>query len=236
MVSVVAAVLVLVTGAFLTPLFTDLPEPVLGAIVVVAVRGFLNVKEMRRYWERDRPSFAVAMTALMGVLVFDLLPGLLLAVLLSLVLFIAAASRPKVSVLGHLPGTTVYADAEEHEAAVTTPGLLVARPDGGLFFGNASRVKNTVVDLAVRDGARVVVLDLTASYRFGVEVLDTIGELREELAHHEADLWIGRPRVWTREFIETSRLGGQLGPDRIFDTVGDAVDAFDHAPARASSS
>ncbi|MEY9874572.1 SulP family sulfate permease [Streptacidiphilus sp. MAP12-33] len=235
MVSAVAAVLVLVTGAFLTPLFTDLPEPVLGAIVVVAVRGFLNVAELRRYWERDRPSFAVAMTALLGVLVFDLLPGLLLAVLLSLLLFIAAASRPKVSVLGHLPGTTVYADAGEHTAAVTTPGLLVARPDGTLFFGNAARVKNAVVDLAARDGARVVVLDLTASYRFGVEVLDTIGELREELAHHDADLWLARPRVWTREFIETSRLGAQLGPDRIFDTVGDAVGAFGRVGPAASA-
>ena len=83
MVSLVAAAMVLLTGAFLTPLFTDLPEPVLGAIVVVAVRGFLNIPEMKRYWRRDRASFAVATTALAGVLIFDLLPGLLLAVGLS---------------------------------------------------------------------------------------------------------------------------------------------------------
>ncbi|HEV2638855.1 MAG TPA: SulP family inorganic anion transporter [Actinocrinis sp.] len=66
MTSLVAAVVVLITGAFLTPLFTDLPEPVLGAIVVVAVRSFLKVGELRRYWRLDRVSFAVAAVALTG--------------------------------------------------------------------------------------------------------------------------------------------------------------------------
>jgi SulP family sulfate permease len=75
MVSLLAAVLVLVTAAFLTPLFTDLPEPVLAAIVIVAVRGFLRLAPLRRYWRLDRRSFWVAMAALLGTLVFDLLPG-----------------------------------------------------------------------------------------------------------------------------------------------------------------
>jgi MFS superfamily sulfate permease-like transporter len=105
MVSLIAAVLVLVTAAFLTPLFTDLPEAVLGAIVIVAVRGFLRVAPLRRYWWLDRRSFWVATTGLLGTLVFDLLPGLLIAVALSLVWFIGAASRPRLAVLGHLGGS-----------------------------------------------------------------------------------------------------------------------------------
>jgi MFS superfamily sulfate permease-like transporter len=104
MVSLLAAVLVLVTAAFLTPLFTDLPEPVLGAIVIVAVRGFLRTERLRRYWRLDRRSFWVATTALLGTLVFDLLPGLLIAVALSLIWFIGAASRPRLAVLGNLGG------------------------------------------------------------------------------------------------------------------------------------
>jgi sulfate permease, SulP family len=75
MVSMVAAVFVLITAAFLTPLFTQLPEPVLGAIVIVAVRGFLRVAKMRLYWRRDRPNFAIASAALLGVLILDLLPA-----------------------------------------------------------------------------------------------------------------------------------------------------------------
>ena len=88
MASVVAAVIVLITGAVLTPLLTHLPEPIPGAIVIVAVRGFLKVGELRRHWAEDRANFAIAATALLGALVFDLLPGLVIAVALSLVLFI----------------------------------------------------------------------------------------------------------------------------------------------------
>lgn len=94
--------LVLVTAAFLTPLFTDLPEAVLGAIVIVAVRGFLRTAPLVRYWRLDRRSFWTAATALLGTLVFDLLPGLLIAVGLALVWFIGAASRPRLAVLGQL--------------------------------------------------------------------------------------------------------------------------------------
>lgn len=101
---------ILLTGAFLSPLFTALPEPVLGAIVIVAVRGFLSTDELRRYVAADRASMWVVLTALFGVLLFDLLPGLLLAVALSLVLFIARASTPHVVVLGRLPDNGRFGD------------------------------------------------------------------------------------------------------------------------------
>ncbi|MGH3100195.1 MAG: SulP family inorganic anion transporter, partial [Thermoleophilia bacterium] len=141
MVSLIAAVLVLVTAAFLTPLFTDLPEPVLGAIVIVAVRGFLRTEPLRRYYALDRRSFWVATTALLGTLVFDLLPGLLIAVGLSVVWFIGAASRIRLAVLGRLPDNRGYGDVLDHPDATTVPGLLLVRPDAPLFFANANPLR-----------------------------------------------------------------------------------------------
>lgn len=228
MVSVVAAVVVLLTGAFLTPLFTDLPEPVLGAIVVVAIRSFFNVGEMRRYWRQDRPSFAIAATALIGVLLFDLLPGLLLAVALSLALFIGAASRPRVSKLGRLPGANVFGDIDEREALTPTPGMLAARPDAALFFGNATRVTSQITAFAAEGDPRpkVVVLDLGSSYHLGVPVLDELDELRQDLAKAGTELWLARVRAAVRPQLLDSALGTALGPDRMFDSVSLAADAF----------
>jgi SulP family sulfate permease len=166
MVSLLAAALVLVTAAFLTPLFTDLPEPVLGAIVIVAVRGFLRTEPLRRYWRLDRRSFWVATTALLGTLVFDLLPGLLIAVGLSLVWFIGAASRPRLAVLGQLGGGR-YGDLLDHPEAATVPGLLLVRPDGPVFFANANPLRLGVLRL-VRTASpplQVVVVDLSSSFR-----------------------------------------------------------------------
>ncbi|THA69358.1 STAS domain-containing protein [Streptomyces sp. A0642] len=232
LVSLIAAALILLTGAFLTPLFTDLPEPVLGAIVIVAVRGFMRVGELRRYAACDRRSLWVALTALIGVLLFDLLPGLLLAVALSLVLFIAAASRRDVAVLGRLPGTRLYADTAHHPDAATTPGVLAVRPDGSLFFGNVNRVRLAVRDQVARSTPppRAVVLDLTGSYRLGIPVLDALDELREELARKDIALHLAHVRARAEQDLARHALADRLGPRGRHPTVDDAASAATVGP------
>ncbi|MER5764637.1 SulP family inorganic anion transporter [Streptomyces sp. NPDC002082] len=232
-VSLIAAALILLTGAFLTPLFTDLPEPVLGAIVVVAVRGFMKTSELRRYAAADRRSLWVALTALIGVLLFDLLPGLLLAVALSLVMFIAAASRRNVAVLGRLPGSSLYADTAAHKDAAPTPGVLVVRPDGSLFFGNINRVQLAVQDrLRGTDPApHTVVLDLTSSFELGVPVLDTLQELAEELGRQNITLHLAHVRTKAARQLAAHPLATRLGPQHIHPTVEQAVAAASGEPA-----
>lgn len=223
--SLIAAVLILLTGAFLTPLFTDLPEPVLGAIVVVAVRGFLSTDQLRRYARADPASLWVALTALFGVLLFDLLPGLLLAVALSLVLFIAAASTTRVAVLGRLPGSRTYGDTSQHADATTAPGVLVARPDGALFFGNADRIRKDVLTLAARadPAPHTVVVDLGSTYHFGIPVLDTLDELRDTLDRRRCALHLAELRATARHDLDRHPLADRLGPAAIHATVADAI-------------
>jgi high affinity sulfate transporter 1 len=231
--SLVAAGLILITGAFLTPLFTDLPEPVLGAIVIVAVRGFLSPAELRRYARADRASLWVALTALVGVLLFDLLPGLLLAVALSLLLFIAAASTIRLAVLGRLPGSRLYGDLSEHPDATDVPGVLVVRPDGALFFGNADRTRQRALALAAaaRPAPRSVVLDLSGSYHLAVPVLDTLDELRDTLHRKGAALHVARLRARARADFDRHRLAGRLGPDAVHASVEAAMAAVGGPPA-----
>ena len=228
MVSLTAAILVLLTGAFLTSLFTPLPEAVLGAIVIMAVRGFLRVGELRRYARYDRPSLWVAMTALAGVLVIDLLPGLLLAVVVSLVLFIAYASTPRLARLGRLPGTDVWGDLREHRDAVPHPGILVLRPDGALFFGNASRVQGAVKRLvfASDPAPQAVVVDLTATYHLGVPVLDTLADLSADLDHRGLELHLARVRARPAKSLSGHPLHDTLAPGHIHPTVTAAVEAL----------
>lgn len=230
--SLIAAALILLTGAFLTPLFTDLPEPVLGAIVVVAVRGFLSTADLRRYAAADRGSLWVALTAVLGVLLFDLLPGLLMAVALSLVLFIAAASTPRLAVLGKLPGSVLYGDTAQHPGAVTVPGLLVVRPDGALFFGNADRTRRGLLALAASadPAPRTVVLDLSATYRLGIPVLDTLDELRDSLDRKGTALHLARLRAKAGHDLARHRLAGALGPGALHADVEDAMTALAARP------
>lgn len=227
MVSVVAAVLVLITAAFLTPLFTQLPEPVLGAIVIVAVRGFLRVGKMRLYWRRDKRNFAIASAALLGVLVFDLLPGLIIAVALSLVLFIAYASAPRIAVLGRT-GSGDFVETRGRDDLAQAPGLIVVRPDGGLFFGNADRVRQAVAALATAGDppARVVCLVLSNSYRLSLPVLDTLGILEKELGRSGVELWLAAVPSQAQGQLEQDQLATTLGPDRILPSAVAAADSF----------
>jgi high affinity sulfate transporter 1 len=222
-VSIVAAVLVLITAAFLTPVFTQLPEAVLGAIVIVAVRGFLDVAPLKRYWHRDRSSFLVAMSALLGVLVFDLLPGLLIAVVVSLLLFIARASEPKLAVLGRVsPG--LWEDAAATPDTAQEPGTLVLRPNGPLFFGNVERIRREIVDVVSTQNPvpQRLLLVLWSSYRLGVPVLDSLSQLREQLERMHCELWLVGVPSTARTQLDEDELATALGPSRIISVVEDA--------------
>jgi high affinity sulfate transporter 1 len=228
MVSLIAAGLVLVTAAFQTPLFTDLPEPVLAAIVIVAVRGFLRTQPLRRYWRLDRRSFWVAMAALLGTLVFDLLPGLLIAVGLSLVWFIGAASRVRLAVLGRLPDNQAYGGLADHPDAATVPELLLVRPDGPLFFANANPLRLGVLQLLATTSPppRVVVVDLSSSFRLSVPTIDTLTELHDELGQRGVVLWLARIRSTAMADLQASGLADRLGPASLHSDPEDAVRAF----------
>ncbi len=209
MASLIAAALVLVTAAFLTPLFTDLPEAVLGAIVIVAVRGFLRVGELRRYARLQPAALAVALTALVGVLVFDLLPGLLIAVTLSLALYIGTTSSPRL---------TSHQDR----------GLLTVRPDGQLYFGSVDRVRGGIAALVARatTSPLVVLLDLSGSFGLGVAVTDTLRELHDQLTRDRRELWLTGLHARSADMIERSGLADAIGRERIFDMEADAQAAY----------
>ncbi|GAA2031697.1 SulP family inorganic anion transporter [Catenulispora yoronensis] len=181
--SLVAAMVALGVGAVATPVIRPLPEPVLAAIVVGAVRELVNFKTLMRYWRTSRRSLLICLTAVFGVLLFQLLAGLLMAVLLSLILFIAEVSRLKVSVIGLLPGTDDYVAVDRYPEARTVPVLLILRPDGGAFYGNARRLRGAVVsEVRAQEGpVSTVVLDLAASFHLDAPTLDMLSELRADL-------------------------------------------------------
>ena len=102
--AIIAAGLTIITALFLTPLFHNLPEATLAAIVIVAVWGLFDVAELRRYRRLDRPDFWLVIVALFGILVLGVMAGLILAVALSILLIVSRASQPHFSILGKFPG------------------------------------------------------------------------------------------------------------------------------------
>lgn len=225
---IVAAGATALVALFLTGILENLPEPTLGAIVVVAVSGMMKVPKMRRLWEISRRDFLFAITALVGVLLFDALPGLGLAVVLSLGLVIWRAATPNMASLGRLPGTTEFVNVTYHEDATAIEDLVMLRVEENLFFANATSIRSAVKELVdARDRPpEAVVIDLQATVDIDVPGCDELRELTEELTEAGVPVALTYVHVPVREMLERTGVVEAVGPDRIFANNALAVIAF----------
>ena len=119
---------------FLTAPLALLPQALLGAIVLMAVKDLIKVKEFRHLWKVSRYDFGVAVTALIGVLLLGILEGVLLAVLASILMLLRRGSRPRVAFLGRIPGTRRFSDMAVHPENESVPGLLAFRVEAPLLY------------------------------------------------------------------------------------------------------
>jgi sulfate permease, SulP family len=226
--SMVAAGLTVLVALFLAPLFRTLPEATLAAIVIVAVSGMMDVRELARLWRLSRPDILMALTALMGVLLFDVLPGLIIAVGLSLLLLIYRASLPRISEVGRIPGTTDLAAVHREPSAITLPGLLVLRPEENLFFANETGLHDEVLRRIREAPAPVkeVLLDLELTEGLDVPGADMLRSLHEDLTQRGIVLSLARVHAPTRRMLERSGVLEKVGADHLYPQVSTGVEAW----------
>jgi SulP family sulfate permease len=140
----VAALITLVIVLFFTGLLRTLPQPVLAAVVLMAVTGLIQVDALRNIWRFSRTEFSVAMAALLGVLAAGLLQGVLIGVIISVLLLIRRASRPRVTEVARVPGTSYFADLARHPENQREPDVIVIRPEGSLVYFNVDHVRDAL--------------------------------------------------------------------------------------------
>ena len=225
--TITASLFVGLTLAFLLPLFRNLPEAVLGAIVVHAVMHLADVRTLKYYARLRTGSIWVALVALFGVLQMGILRGLTFAVGLTLIALMHKLSSPQDSVLGRLPGTKNFVDVSRYSDAEQIPGLLIFRPNGVLFFANANRVHNRLRELVRAPGKspRAVIINLEASPEIDVTCLEMLRRLRDELQHSGIHLYFARVADPVRDLFGRSGFLTELD-GRLFRGVNSAVAAF----------
>ena len=208
-----AAGILLVVTLFLTHLLSALPQPVLAAVVLVAVAGLFQLSVLKHLWRSSRTEFAVAMAALVGVLGSGLLRGVLIGALLSLVLLIRRASRPHVAFLGRIPGTRRFSDLERNPDNEAIPEVLIFRAESGLLYFNVDHVRDTVME-QVRSqtpSPRLVICDLTTSPHVDLHAAQVLGELASELAAAGIRTQVVEARASVRDTLRAQGLEEKLG-------------------------
>ena len=236
-----AAVLVAaaVVGLFLLfamPLIEPLPTAALGVIIVVAAAGLINVDSIWRL-RRVRPAeVALALVAFGGVLVFGVVGGVVVAIALSIGVFLYRSARPHDAVLGRVDDVDGYQDIARWEGAETVPGLLVYRFDAPPFFVNAEYLRQRVLELVdASEDVRWLVLNAEAWTYLDATAIDVLIQLHGELEERGIALVFARLKGRQREIFEETGLTARIGPDRFFPTVRAAVAAFESAHAGDTS-
>jgi sulfate permease, SulP family len=221
--AVAAAVIALVL-LFFTGLFQSLPEAVLAAIVLIAVKGLIDLKELRYLWHASRIDCAAAGVALAGVLLMGILDGVIIAVLASVVMVLGRVARPHVAFLGRIPGTDRYSDVARHPENEAIPGVLAFRVEASLVYFNVDHVLETVLQRARREpGLQRVVFDLSNTPYADVAGARMLRRLHDELAGDRIELRVVGAHSAIRDRLRFEKLQDWVGPINRHVSLREAV-------------
>lgn len=226
--SLVALAAVVLTLVFGRGVLAAFPVPALGALVIWAATRLVDVAEFRRLARFRTSELVLALATTLGVLVFDILYGVVVAVLLSLGDLLRRVARPHDGILGYVPGLAGMHDVDDFPVTRQVPGLVVYRYDSPLFFANAEDFRRralAAVDAAVPP-AQWLLVNAEANVQVDLTAVDALEELRVELERRGVVLAIARLKWEVAHDLRRSGFLDRVGAERVYATLPTAVDAF----------
>lgn len=225
---VIASVAIGLCLMFLTGLLTNLPSVVLAAVVLVAVKGLVDIRELRHVWRVSRYEFFVSMVAFAAVLMLGILKGVIFAVLASMLLLIRRAAHPHVAVLGRIPGTRQYSDIERHPENEAVAGVMMFRVEASLLYFNVEHVRESVWS-GIRNSAtpvRLVICDLSNCPTADLAGARMLAALHADLVKSGMRLRIVAAHGAVRDMLRAEGLDQQVGELGRTVRADDVIDAF----------
>nr|WP_298725713.1 sulfate permease [uncultured Steroidobacter sp.] len=226
--AIVTALCVLLIALFLTPVFTYLPDVTLAAIIVVSSLRLIDTREIKYLFNVKITEGLLLVFTFVATLVFGVMPGLLLGIVASILLFITLNTRPNAAILGRLPNTNIFRNVEHFPEAETIPGLVILRIDASLYFANVVFLKERLHEICHRYEGELQALILDAS---AVNDLDSsadtaLHQLCDEFEKKGITFYIAGVKAPVREVMRRSGLYSRLGGDHFFFTIDAAVRRF----------
>lgn len=226
--SIVAAIVISLTLLYLTPLFYSLPQAVLAAIIVVAVKKLIDVKGAIALWKKDKRDFLTLIVTFLATLLLGIQPGVFTGILLSIGQIIYQTSRPHIAILGQLPQTRVYRNVARYEEAIQREDILIYRFDDRLYFGNAAIFRETIESL-VGDAVpklKLFILDASSIPSIDSTGIHELDDLMDFLRNRQVRFYIVGLRGPVRDTLERFHLTEEIGAKSFFFHIHDAVEYY----------
>jgi MFS superfamily sulfate permease-like transporter len=216
---VIAAVITAIVALFFTQFFYYLPEATKNRHR--AVSHMVKVKQLRHLYKLRRLDFYLAVIALLAVCTIEILQALLLAVIISIFALVWHASQPKVEVLGRIPISMNFSSIRRHPENQTVPGLLMVRPENGLFFANAAGIQEAIIgEVNVSaDPVKTVVIDMSATSDLDAPSAIMLIELHKQLRQREIRFIFTNIITPVRQILERADSRQEIGMHDIYDSL-----------------
>ncbi len=225
LVALAVLVFVLLVGG---PLLANFPQAGLGAIIIYAATRLVDVPEFKRIARFRRSELVLSLIALAGVLVMNILYGVLFAIAVSVADLLRRVARPHDAILGRVHGLAGMHDVDDYPTARTIPGLVVYRYDSPLFFANAEDFKRRAMAAADEaESPRWFVLNVEANMQVDITGLDAVEWLRNALERRGIVLAMARVKQDLRDDLEAYGLADSIGEAHLFPTLPTAVSAYE---------
>ena len=225
MTNIFAAVIIISTLLFLTPVFYYLPMPILAAIIIVSVFGLIDIEEAKFLARTKKSEGGIAVFTFISTLLIGIQEGILLGVGASMLLMVYRSSRPNIAELGLMPHTQSYKNLERNSEAVQIRGILLLRLDASFSFMNAeffrdfilrkSEAQNKETKYVIIDGSSINIMDTTA--------IDSIVSIIKILHKWDMELYLAGLKGPVRDIVARSGLDEYLGKDHFCRTPHEAV-------------
>ncbi|RZC58195.1 hypothetical protein C5167_005504 [Papaver somniferum] len=235
--NIVMSVTVMVTLLFLMPLFRYTPNVVLGAIIVTAVIGLIDIPATYLIWKIDKFDFVVCVCAFLGVIFISVQDGLAIAVGISLFKILMQVTRPKTMVLGNIPGTDIYRNLHHYKDAKSVPGILILSIEAPINFANSTylneRITRWIQEFEIQDGVgkhsdlQHLVLDLSAVSSIDTGGVGLVKDMKKKLEKRDLELVLVNPVGEVMEKLQqANKADNFLAVDSLYLTVGEAVSSL----------
>ncbi|KAB1205721.1 putative sulfate transporter 3.3 [Morella rubra] len=232
--NIVMSVTVMVTLLFLMPLFQYTPNVVLGAIIVTAVVGLIDIPAAYSIWKIDKFDFVVTLCAFLGVIFISVQQGLAIAVGLSIFKILLQIIRPKTAMLGKLPRTDIYRNLHHYKEAARIPGFLILSIESAVNFANCTYLNERILrwieeheaeeDMEKQSSLQFVMLDLSAVSSIDTSGVSLFKDLRKTMEKKGVELVLVNPLGEVLEKLQKADEAGDfMKPDNLYLTVGEAV-------------
>lgn len=219
---------------FMTGLLQNLPETVLAAVVLVVLAGFVKIEDFKQLWRVSRLEFNVALVAFIAVLLLGILKGVAISAIASILFLLRMMARPHVAILGRIPGSIRFSDAERHTSNERFPGLFLFRVEAPLLYFNVDTIVSAVMNAINREEVpvRLAVCDLSTSPYIDASGAKMLARLEEQLQEQGIQFRVAEAHAEGREILRATGISERLGGVSRYTALADIVEDFERDSRR----